>query len=187
MSYQIEYNKAIFYTINEKKEKVYYLFIKEGCNNVRNAYTNLRASDWYFHICGTEADIWKYIGLRMGSVEGGGLQKCRGWEKTEWYTVEEYIKQYRSKIKNAKSIASFFDTFEFKAVVSGDKDHEKHQEFEVFKEKYLCSEHTWNNTVVVEFNVNDEEVLREFIKDFKISYMDKFESFFRITKKSKRR
>ena len=96
----------VFYT-KENGEKKYYLFVRQGENNVYDM-NNVRAKDWYFEGCGIEKELWKRIGVRAGCVEGGSLQKSLGWTKTEEYTIEEYIKQYRSKIKNAKPLETFF-------------------------------------------------------------------------------
>lgn len=111
MSYTIEYNKQVFYKEFDN-QKIYFLFVRRGDNNVRDAYTNLRSKRWCLVTKGTEKELWKYIGGLLGSVEGGMIQKSKGWEETEWYTAEEYIKQYRSKIKNAKPLETMLETFD---------------------------------------------------------------------------
>lgn len=111
MSYTIEYNKQVFYKEFDN-QKIYFLFVRRGDNNVRDAYTNLRSKRWCLVTKGTEKELWKYIGGLLGSVEGGMIQKSKGWEETEWYTAEEYIKQYRSKIKNAKPLETMLESFD---------------------------------------------------------------------------
>ena len=115
MSYSIEYNREIFFL--EEGEREYFLFIREGDNNVRDSITNLRAKSWYFVVKGDLADIWKIIGQRGGYCEGGGLQKAKGWNDTLKMTIEDYIKLYRSKLKNAKPLEVFLDRFTIEAYV----------------------------------------------------------------------
>lgn len=114
MSYTIEYNKQVFFKEIDN-QKIYFLFVRRGDNNVREVDTNLRSKTWYLTKKGTEKELWKYIGGLLGSVEGGMIQKSKGWEETEWYTAEEYIKQYRSKIKNAKPLETMLESFDIGA------------------------------------------------------------------------
>jgi hypothetical protein len=118
MSYCIEYAKKVFYEVNSKDEKIYFLFIRQGDNNVWDRDDKARAKDWNFVASGTIGELWKEIGGRSGSTEGGGLQKSTGWTSTERYTIEEYIKGYRSKVKNARPLSEFLNEFTISATIA---------------------------------------------------------------------
>ena len=111
MSYTIEYNKKIYHYTDENNIKKYVWLCKYGDNNVYDSDTNLRARSWNLIIAGTIQELWKEIGKSAGSVAGGCLQKAVGWSDTRWYTIEEYIKQYRSKVKNSKPIEGLLYDF----------------------------------------------------------------------------
>lgn len=117
MSYTIEYNSTIFFTINndfftlDKDPKTYYLFQRLGDNNVWNRQNNSRHKEWYFVQSSSEPELWKTIGIYAGSVEGGDLQRAVGWTDTKYFSIEEYVARYRTKIRNAKPLTTFFDTF----------------------------------------------------------------------------
>ena len=116
MSYGIEYNRELFF-LEKKGKKEYFLFIREGDNNVFDAITNLRVKKWYFVEKGDLADIWKIIGQRGGYCEGGCLQRAKGWNDTLQISIEDYIKLYRSKLKNAKPLEIFLNKFTIEAYV----------------------------------------------------------------------
>lgn len=146
MSYTIEYNKQVFYIENGDKERTLFLFIRQGDNNVRDAHSNLRAKDWSLTSVGTEKELWKHIGRRMGSVNGGGLQKAKGWEDTTYFTPEGYIKEYRSKIKNAKPLETMLEKFTVQPYIyirdtfENEKDKEQEKDLRAFIEKYNMRE-----------------------------------------------
>lgn len=121
MSYTIEYNQVVYYLdlpvpINGEN-RLYFLFIRQGDNNVWVHDNSQRAKDWYFATKGTIGELWKYIGKRAGSTFGGGLQKAKGWTDTEYFSIEEYIKKYRSRIKNAKPLAKMLEQFSISASI----------------------------------------------------------------------
>jgi hypothetical protein len=110
MSYTIEYNRKIYKEEDEKWEPNYTLLIKEGDNNVRDAKTNLRVSNWELKGYGWNYEIIQEICKRAGYCEGGDLQRAKGWN-TENITPEEYLALYRKAIKQAKPIEKMFEDF----------------------------------------------------------------------------
>lgn len=196
MSYTIEYNKQIFY-IEEGNEKLYFLFIRQGDNNVREADSNLRAKSWYLVEKGSEKDLWKTIGRRMGSVVGGGIQKAKGWEETEYFTPEEYIKQYRSKMKNAKPLESMLDSFQINAYIylrdefTNEKDKAVESVLRNFIEKYNMSSYGtyfYDKTKIGYIvSIQDTETLKDFLLNMPRGWESDYQTGFQIEKPSKRR
>lgn len=125
MSFTIEYNKQIFHIENENKERIYFLFIRQGDNNVYDA-NGLRAKSWKFVKAGTEKELWKEIGCRLGYVNGGSLQKAVGFG-AEYYTEEDYIKQYRSKFRNSKPLETMLSKFSIEAFIYLREEFEKQE------------------------------------------------------------
>ncbi|WP_066297750.1 hypothetical protein [Bacillus sp. FJAT-29937] len=113
MSFLIEYNRVVYKDSNKRL----LLFIKEGDSNVYESNTNLRARDWHLAAAGNEKDLWRVIGKRSGQVEGGILQRAKGWNDSIWTTIEEYIKLYRSKIANSRNINELLNDFEIYSVI----------------------------------------------------------------------
>ncbi|PLS19470.1 hypothetical protein CVD28_03375 [Bacillus sp. M6-12] len=196
MSYTIEYNKQVFY-IEEGNEKLYFLFIRQGDNNVREADTNLRSKDWYLVEKGTEKDLWKYIGKRMGSVVGGGIQKSKGWEETEYFTPEDYIKQYRSKIKNAKPLDTMLDSFTMEAYIylrdefTNDKDKKVEATLRKFIQAYEMSSYGtyyYDKTKIgYSVSIKDTETLKDFLMNMPKGWQEDYQSGFKIEKHTTRR
>lgn len=116
VSYSIEYNSTI-YVDTRAGDKTYYLFQRIGDNNVWEADNKSRMKEWYFMQSGSEGELWKYLGSIAGSVEGGDPQKAVGWTDTRYFTIEEYIARYRSKIRNAKPLPTLFDAFQLVVTV----------------------------------------------------------------------
>jgi len=110
VSYSIEYNSAI-YVDASAGNKTYYLFQRLGDNNVWEADNKSRMKEWYFMQSGSEGELWKYLGTIAGAVEGGDPQKAVGWTDTRYFTIEEYIARYRSKIRNAQPLHTLCDAF----------------------------------------------------------------------------
>lgn len=190
MSYTIEYNKAVFFT-EKDGIKDYFLFVRQGDNNVRDCDTNLRSKSWYFEESGSEAELWKHIGKRAGSVEGGGLQRSLGWEETKRFTIEEYIKQYRGKIKNAKSLDTFFEKFSISAYMYKKDEfslgrQDSKLKLEEFVNKYSMKEMgvDYYDKEKKHFvcNIDDIETLKDFLINMPKGYNDDFQSGFRIEK-----
>jgi hypothetical protein len=193
MSYTIEYNKQVFY-LKEGDQKGYFLFIRQGSNNVREGDTNLRAKDWNLVVSGKEKDLWKQIGKRAGSVNGGGLQKAKGWEETESFTPEEYIQQYRSKIKNAKPLETMLDSFTVRAYIymrdvfeTADKEIET--ALRAFISKYDMRE---NGTYYYDKEkrhfdicINNENMLIDFLSNLPEGHQNDFITGFEIHKNIK--
>ncbi|MBP1931763.1 hypothetical protein [Ammoniphilus resinae] len=113
MSYSIEYNRAIY----KDDEGFMMLFIKQGDNNVWESDNKQRARDWSLVEHGSEKELWKYLGSRAGYTMGGGLQRAAGWTDTKSMEIEEYIKIYRSKIKNAKPLERVLEDFSISLVI----------------------------------------------------------------------
>lgn len=137
MSFSIEYNKVLYKL--EHQGEIYYLWlVRQGDSNVYDV-SNLRAKHWNVECFGTLGEIWKRIGKRAGSVEGGGLQRAVGWSETKRYTIEEYVKQYRSKIKNARPFSRVLEDFTLTYGISfhpNMEDKELQQKFFDFINKY---------------------------------------------------
>lgn len=110
MSSTIEYNRIAFKGNHNGKEK-YVLAVRAGCSNVYETGTGLRAKDWHLMAFGSLGDIWKRIGEMAGHTEGGMLQRNVGWNESRSFTIEEYVKLYRSKIKNAKPMERILNDF----------------------------------------------------------------------------
>lgn len=197
MSYTIEYNKQVFYVKNEENEKIYFLFIRQGDNNVRDAYTKLRSKEWYLSTVGTEKELWKEIGRRLGSINGGGLQKAKGWEDTAYFTPEEYIKQYRSKIKNAKPLEKMLETFRVYPYIyigetfKDESDKEYEELLRLFIEKYdmkdMGSDYYDPERIQFKTQVNDVESMKDFFINMPRGWNEDFRSGYVIEKEMKRR
>mgnify|MGYP001145321122 CR=1 FL=1 len=196
MSYTIEYNKAIFY-IEKEGVKTFFLFIRQGDNNVRDAITNLRSKTWYLDKVGNEGEIWKHIGIRAGCVEGGGIQRSLGWEETKRYTIEEYIKQYRGKMKNAKPLEEFLNRFSisffvYKKDIFTKQSEEDRLIFEKFIDKYKMREigsyYYDEGKKGYRFDgINNFETLLDFLLNIPIGYKDDYYSGYNIEKFNSRR
>ncbi|WCK57524.1 hypothetical protein PP175_26020 (plasmid) [Aneurinibacillus sp. Ricciae_BoGa-3] len=196
MSYTIEYNKQIFFIPNGE-EKLYFLFVRQGDNNVYEANNTVRAKSWYFVEVGTEKELWKRIGSWAGAVEGGGIQKAVGWQDTKWYTIEEYIKQYRSKFKNAKPLETMLDTFEAVAniLMRNTFTNERDKEFEPtlrhFVEKYQMQESGCDyydkEKIRYRVSIKDTEMLKDFLLNLPERWGKDYSVEFAIDKQSKRR
>lgn len=197
MSYTIEYNKQVFYVKNEENEKIYFLFIRQGDNNVRDAYTKLRSKEWCLSTVGTEKELWKEIGRRLGSINGGGLQKAKGWEDTAYFTPEEYIKQYRSKIKNAKPLEKMLETFRVYPYIyigetfKDESDKEYEELLRLFIEKYdmkdMGSDYYDPERIQFKTQVNDVESMKDFFINMPRGWNEDFRSGYVIEKEMKRR
>lgn len=194
VSYTIEYNKQVFY-IEKDNQKFYFLFVRRGDNNVRDADTNLRSKSWYLVAKGTEKELWKEIGKKLGSVEGGTIQKAKGWEDTEWYTAEEYIKQYRSKIKNAKPLDTMLNSFNIEAYIYLREeiiaDNPIAQTLRELISKYEIKSkglYLYDKTkTLYPYRIQDSSVLEEFLLKMPLAYTDDFHSGFHIEKERKKR
>lgn len=197
MSYTIEYNKQVFYTENEDKQKIYFLFIRQGDNNVWDAHTNLRAKDWFLSTVGTEKELWKEIGRRLGSINGGGLQKAQGWGDAVYFTPEEYIKQYRSKIKNAKPLEKMLESFRvypfisIREIFENESDKEREVLLRQFIEKYdmkeMGSDYYSPERIQHRTELTDVEGLKDFFMNMPRHWNSDFHTGYGIEKEVKRR
>ncbi|MCA1064824.1 hypothetical protein QTG56_24780 (plasmid) [Rossellomorea sp. AcN35-11] len=106
MSYTIEYNRVIY----KDENGMMLLLIKQGDNNVYD-HNNRRTRNWYLEVVGKESDLWKVIGRRAGSTMGGGIQKAKGWNDTNYFHIEDYVKLYRKKINQARPFEQMLDNF----------------------------------------------------------------------------
>lgn len=193
MSYTIEYNREIFFT-EENNIKKYFLFIRHGDNNVFEIDTNLRAKGWSFITKGNINEMWKTIGYYGGFCEGGGLQKAKGWRDTIAITIEDYIKIYRSKLKNAKPLKTFLDKFTIKPYIYIKDDYPKLNEkacvLRDFIKKYDMQSIGINYYEKEQkhyvYNIDDYEELLDFLNNFPITYVGDFSSGFRIEKSYRR-
>lgn len=113
MSYTLEYNRIVY----KDCTKSFLLLIKQGDSNSYELNSNLRSRDWYLVASGTEKELWKEIGKRAGSTEGGGLQRAVGWNDSKWWSIEDYVKLYRSKIANARDMKQILDDFQIRFVI----------------------------------------------------------------------
>lgn len=113
MSYTLEYNRIVY----KDEKKNFLLLIKQGDSNTYDINSNLRSRDWYLVAAGTEKELWKEIGKRAGSTEGGGLQRAVGWDDSKWWSIEDYVKLYRSKIANARDMKQILDDFQIRFVI----------------------------------------------------------------------
>lgn len=190
MSYTIEYNKVIFYSENENKERTYYLFIRQGDNNVYDS-NGLRSKDWNFIRAGSEKELWKVIGRRLGAIHGGGLQRAVGFG-TAYYTEEDYIRQYRSKFKNAKPIEKLLETFWINAHIYM-RDEFKHPEYlptqKLLKEfiarynmKPCGRDYYDSSKIKYQYSIKDVETLKYFLLNFPQSWSEDYRSGFVIDK-----
>lgn len=116
MSYTIEYNRMVF---KKKLDEIdyYFLLIRQGSNNTTDE-NGLRERHWYVAYVGEYKGLWKYVCNRASSTIGGGVQKCKGSNSAEYFVLENYIKMYRSKIKNAKDFEKLFESFSITSVIS---------------------------------------------------------------------
>lgn len=197
MSYTIEYNKQVFYIENENGDRTFLLFIRQGDNNVRDAHSNLRAKDWSLSAVGTEKELWKTIGRRLGSVNGGGLQKAKGWEDTEYFTPEEYIKQCRSKIKNAKPLDTMLEKFSVDAYIymreifENESDKEQEDVLRSFIEKYQMKEFGtyYYDKELKQYitTIQDVEGLKDFFFNMPMNWRKDWMAGYRIEKAVTRR
>lgn len=190
MSYGIEYNQAVFFVpdVSIPEGKRYFLFIREGDNNLWESGTNTRVKDWYYKVSGPVGELWKTIGYRAGVVFGGGLQKAKGWTETGYFTIDEYVAKYRSRIKNAKPLATMLDQFSV-AVTIYLRDHflcEKDQAHEAalraFIEKYRMElwmpDYYDKGLIGYRHTIQTAEELEDFLihlpqqwrKDFRVKY-----------------
>ena len=104
MSYTIEYKGEVYKDTETGMSEPSYLLIQTiGDNNVYELNNRRRARSTYVTSYGWEyniiADVCKYA----GACEGGGLQPGNKYMKPE-----DYLKRYRTKIKNAPNISVFF-------------------------------------------------------------------------------
>lgn len=104
MSYEIEYKGEVYKDVSkDSSEPSFLLIITAGDNNVYEASNRRRARGTYIISYGWNYSIIQDVCRRAGSCEGGGLQPGNKWMKPE-----DYLKRYRTKIKNAPSINEFF-------------------------------------------------------------------------------
>ena len=97
MSFSIEYNKVLYKL--EHQGEIYYLWlVRQGDSNVYDV-SNLRAKHWNVECFGTLGEIWKRIGKRAGSVEGGGLQRAVGWRKPNGTRLKNTLNSTEVKLK----------------------------------------------------------------------------------------
>lgn len=113
MSYTLEYNRIVY----KDSKKNFLLLIKQGDNNCYDLNSNLRSRNWYLVAAGTEKGLWKEIGKRAGSTEGGSLQRAVGWNDSKWWSIEDYVKLYRSKIANARDMKQILDDFHIRFII----------------------------------------------------------------------
>ena len=193
MSYTIEYNREIFFTESDGA-KEYFLFIRQGDNNVYEA-NNLRAKDWYYVIGGDINALWKKIGYRGGWCEGGSLQRAKGWSDTVWMTIEEYIALYRSKIRNAKPLETFLDKFKIEAYAYiKDSYTNPREEVEVISRfiKDYNMQHIGVGFYDKDkkhyiYKIKNYEELLDFLKNYPRGYNSDYHSGFRIERLKRRR
>lgn len=189
MSYTIEYNREVFFA-EKDGVKEYFLFIRQGDNNVYEADTNLRAKDWNYVTNGNISDIWKTIGYRGGFCEGGGLQRAKGWKDTIWVSIEDYISLYRSKLRNAKPLETFLDKFRIEAYVYI-KDHYpvSNEKIELLRKfindynmKCIGVNYYDKEKKQYVYTIKDYKELLNFLKNYPVGYNSNFISNFRIEK-----
>jgi len=108
MGFTLEYNRRIY---KNQNEDVIIFVNKLGSNNVWDTETHLRPREWYLEMIGTEAEYWQRIGSRLESVEGGMIQRAVGWTDYKYFNALEYIKLYRSKLRNALPLEEFTKDF----------------------------------------------------------------------------
>lgn len=191
MSYTIEYNKIV-YTTEYNGEKQYALLIRQGENNVWTD-ENQRVKSWYLEATGSLGDLWKEIGRRAGCTDGGGLQKSTGWTNTERYEIEEYIKQYRSKIKNAKPLEDIFDKFFIEAFIYIKDDFSENKNDEPILRDFIrkynmkkCSSYYYDEKKIgYALDIVDVEILKDFFFNMPTGYKADFNAGFSFTKKKK--
>lgn len=193
MSYTIEYNQAIFFIEKENKTKEYFLFIRHGDNNVYDTFTNLRAKSWHYVKSGNINDIWKVVGYHGGVCEGGGLQRAKGWNKTAWITIEDYIALYRSKLKNSKPLKTFLNKFEIKAYVyvkdehlASDENTKAIEKIKDFTDRYnmrnVGTYYYDKDKKEYVYTIQNYEELTDFLINYPRNYNKDFISGFRIRK-----
>ena len=163
MSYTIEYSAEVYKEPAEWKqssENSYVVIVTQGDNNVYEADNSRRAREtdivaygWNYSIIGTVCN-------RAGACEGGGLV-ING----KSITPEEYIKRYRTKIKNAPLITEFFkqgkiarfritvdpesryDTervAKYKEFIRKESNHYSPEEKELWVNNPITGQETWN-------------------------------------------
>ena len=79
--------------------------------------SNLRAKDWNFVKSGNKGDIWKTIGMRAGLCLGGEIQRAKGWRDIIRFDIQDYIKLYRSKMRNAKPLETFLNKYNINSYI----------------------------------------------------------------------
>lgn len=109
MSFTLEYNRIIY---KDRESGQLFLLNKWGANNVWDRHLNLRPSDWHLLPFTSKAEFWEEIGDRLYSIKGGMIQQAVGWQDYRCFQPMQYVKLYRSKLKNAKPLSRFFEDFE---------------------------------------------------------------------------
>lgn len=119
MGFTLEYNRVIY---KDRESGQLLLLNKWGSNNVWDQHLSLRPRDWQLHHFDSKADFWEEIGARLYSIKGGMLQQAVGWQDYRYFQPIQYVKLYRSKLKNAKPLSRFFEDFELSFSFDGSKE-----------------------------------------------------------------
>ena len=120
MSYEIEYNRQVYFDDRDKQkgglgERNFLVLIRQGANNCREL-NGLRVKDWHIISYGWNYTIIAKICERAGLCEGGSIQRANGFEASH-ITPENYLILYRQKIKNAKPITELLNDFDVRIML----------------------------------------------------------------------
>ncbi|MED4404095.1 hypothetical protein [Metabacillus fastidiosus] len=184
MSFTVEYNRVIY----KKDRHTMVLLVKQGDSNVYDSHSNLRAKHWRLAAAGSEKELWKEIGIRSGSTEGGALQRAKGWNETVWWKIEDYIKLYRSKIANAKPIDSLLTDFSLTLVIERNP-HSKNADLDShittiiddFQIPYVQTHHFDTSRLVYEKPVENQVELYTYLERIPVNFYSKdFSIFYKV-------